>query len=161
MYRRAFAIRNQEYGHNPVGPDFFGLRKNTIAKMIQDLPNASQCSQYIWQTFEPARFNKPGRNRRRADSTLPGSLTGGVNYGLTSSRLVHNTSLTQTQTAFRPNNAATEETSALNITQSPMSSPLSKNYANATESFSRGEKTTTPKNSPMLKNCDSRPIETV
>ncbi|KAG1240692.1 hypothetical protein G6F68_017413 [Rhizopus microsporus] len=41
VVRRAFAIRNMDYGHNPVGPDFFGLRKNTIAKMIQDLPNAN------------------------------------------------------------------------------------------------------------------------
>jgi hypothetical protein len=71
--------------------------------MIQDLPNASKCSQYVWQTFEPARFNKPGRNRRRADSTLPGSLLGGVNYGLTSSRLIHNTNLTSTQHSYRAN----------------------------------------------------------
>ncbi|KAI8373154.1 uncharacterized protein BYT42DRAFT_616328 [Radiomyces spectabilis] len=87
IVRRAFAIRNQEYGHNPVGPDFFGLRKNTIAKMIQDLPNASKCSQYVWQNFEPARFNKPGRNRRRTDPTMSGALYGGVNYSLTSNRL--------------------------------------------------------------------------
>lgn len=106
LNRRAFAIRNQEYGHNPVGPDFFGFRKNTIAKMIQDLPNASKCSQYIWQTFEPARFNKPGRNRRRADSSVPASLLGGVNYGLTSNRLIHNTNLTPTQQSLHrtPNN---------------------------------------------------------
>ncbi|KAI8344481.1 hypothetical protein BC941DRAFT_408753 [Chlamydoabsidia padenii] len=50
--RRAFAIRNHDYCHNPVGPDFFGLRKNTIAKMIQDLPNADKCKNYIWQNFE-------------------------------------------------------------------------------------------------------------
>ncbi|KAI7893768.1 F/Y-rich N-terminus-domain-containing protein [Mucor mucedo] len=110
IVRRAFAIRNQEYGHNPVGPDFFGLRKNTIAKMIQDLPNASKCSQYVWQTFEPARFNKPGRNRRRADSTLPGSLLGGVNYGLTSSRLIHNTNLSSTQHAYRANSTPSSPT---------------------------------------------------
>ncbi|CAO3589640.1 unnamed protein product [Absidia cylindrospora] len=87
IVRRAFAIRNQEYGHNPVGPDFFGLRKNTIAKMIQDLPNVDKCSQYVWQTFEPARFNKPGRNRRRLDTMISGSILGGVNYSLTSGRL--------------------------------------------------------------------------
>ncbi|ORZ21197.1 hypothetical protein BCR42DRAFT_407046 [Absidia repens] len=87
IVRRAFAIRNQEYGHNPVGPDFFGLRKNTIAKMIQDLPNVDKCTQYVWQTFEPARFNKPGRNRRRLDTMISGSILGGVNYGLTSGRL--------------------------------------------------------------------------
>lgn len=78
--------------------------------MIQDLPNASKCSQYVWQTFEPARFNKPGRNRRRADSTLPGSLLGGVNYGLTSSRLIHNTNLTSTQHSYRANSTPTSPT---------------------------------------------------
>ncbi|KAI8986035.1 F/Y-rich N-terminus-domain-containing protein [Pilobolus umbonatus] len=90
IVRRAFAIRNQEYGHNPVGPDFFGLRKNTIAKMIQDLPNSSKCSRYTHQTFVPARFNKPGRNRRRANSNHSSSLLGGVNYGLTSNRHTYN-----------------------------------------------------------------------
>ncbi|KAI7862045.1 F/Y-rich N-terminus-domain-containing protein [Spinellus fusiger] len=93
IVRRAFAIRNQEYGHNPVGPDFFGLRKNTIAKMIQDLRNAEKCSQYVWQTFEPARFNKPGRNRRRTDSTFSSGLCGGVNYSLTSNRVSNNSSI--------------------------------------------------------------------
>ncbi|KAI8067159.1 hypothetical protein BC940DRAFT_57190 [Gongronella butleri] len=87
IVRRAFAIRNQEYGHNPVGPDFFGLRKNTIAKMIQDLPHVEKCTQYVYQNFEPARFNKPGRNRRRLDTMISGSILGGVNYSLTSGRL--------------------------------------------------------------------------
>ena len=119
IYRRAFAIRNQEYGHNPVGPDFFGLRKNTIAKMIQDLPNASKCSQYIWQTFEPARFNKPGRNRRRADSSLPSSLLGGVNYGLTSSRLIHNTSLTPTQQSHHRNSTDSQDNEKVERNDSP------------------------------------------
>jgi hypothetical protein len=104
-----------------VGPDFFGLRKNTIAKMIQDLPNASKCSQYVWQTFEPARFNKPGRNRRRADSTLPGSLMGGVNYSLTSSRLLHNTNLTSTQQSYRANNVTSFSNN--HSSNSPMSPP--------------------------------------
>jgi F/Y rich C-terminus len=51
-----------EYGHNPVGPDFFGLRKNTIAKMIQDLPNAEKCTNYIWQNFEVGKTNKTVRS---------------------------------------------------------------------------------------------------
>lgn len=51
-----------EYGHNPVGPDFFGLRKNTIAKMIQDLPNAEKCKNYIWQNFEVGKTNKTVRS---------------------------------------------------------------------------------------------------
>lgn len=85
--------------------------------MIQDLPNASKCSQYVWQTFEPARFNKPGRNRRRADSTLPGSLLGGVNYGLTSSRLIHNTNLSATQ------QASSYASSSSRTTSNPSSPP--------------------------------------
>lgn len=85
-FRRAFAIRDQEYGHNPVGPDFFGLRKSTISKMIQDLPNARKCSQYTWQTFEPSKCNKPGKNRRRVAT----DVMGGVNYGLTGNRSMNN-----------------------------------------------------------------------
>ncbi|CAO3695715.1 unnamed protein product [Umbelopsis ramanniana] len=67
--RRAFAVRNMEYGHNPVGPDFFGLRKNTIAKMIQDLPNADKCRNYVWQMFEIGR-SKQGRGTKRPQATL-------------------------------------------------------------------------------------------
>jgi hypothetical protein len=61
-----------DYGHNPVGPDFFGLRKNTIAKMIQDLPNADKCKNYIWQNFE-AISNTKGKSVRRSSSRLGSS----------------------------------------------------------------------------------------
>lgn len=60
---RAFAIRNMDYGHNPVGPDFFGLRKNTITKMIQDLPNADKCKNYIWQTFKIGTTGRTARGK--------------------------------------------------------------------------------------------------
>ncbi|KAG0749343.1 hypothetical protein G6F29_004126 [Rhizopus arrhizus] len=69
VVRRAFAIRNMDYGHNPVGPDFFGLRKNTIAKMIQDLPNANKCQNYIWQNFE-ATNNTKGKSVRRSSTRI-------------------------------------------------------------------------------------------
>ncbi|KAI8642376.1 hypothetical protein BD408DRAFT_416686 [Parasitella parasitica] len=74
--RRAFAIRNMDYGHNPVGPDFFGLRKNTIAKMIQDLPNADKCKNYIWQNFE-AMSNNKGKSVRRTNTRLSSSSSTG------------------------------------------------------------------------------------
>lgn len=61
-----------DYGHNPVGPDFFGLRKNTIAKMIQDLPNADKCKNYIWQNFE-AMSNNKGKSVRRSNTRLGSS----------------------------------------------------------------------------------------
>jgi len=34
------------------GPDYYGLTHPTIAKMIQDLPNADKCRNYVWQEFE-------------------------------------------------------------------------------------------------------------
>ncbi|KAI8070843.1 hypothetical protein BC940DRAFT_295702 [Gongronella butleri] len=70
--RRAFAIRNMDYGHNPVGPDFFGLRKNTIAKMIQDLPNADQCRNYVWQHFEIINNSVSGKGKplRRSNTRV-------------------------------------------------------------------------------------------
>ena len=58
-----------DYGHNPVGPDFFGLRKNTIAKMIQDLPTANKCQNYIWQNFE-ATNNTKGKSVRRSSTRI-------------------------------------------------------------------------------------------
>ncbi|KAM3578618.1 hypothetical protein VKS41_009001 [Umbelopsis sp. WA50703] len=71
--RRAFAVRNMEYGHNPVGPDFFGLRKNTIAKMIQDLPHAEKCKNYIWQNFEVGKTNKTVRSFLPENESSPHS----------------------------------------------------------------------------------------
>ncbi|ORX51999.1 hypothetical protein DM01DRAFT_1336990 [Hesseltinella vesiculosa] len=70
--RRAFAIRNMDYGHNPVGPDFFGLRKNTIAKMIQDLPNADRCRNYVWQHFEAINHSvsNKGKPLRRSNTRV-------------------------------------------------------------------------------------------
>ncbi|KAI7864859.1 hypothetical protein BDF14DRAFT_1731492 [Spinellus fusiger] len=78
--RRAFAIRNMDYGHNPVGPDFFGLRKNTIAKMIQDLPNADKCQNYIWQNFEPTSGSR-GKAMRRTSARI-GSASSASSTGI-------------------------------------------------------------------------------
>ena len=33
------------------GPDYYGFTHATIAKMIQDLPGAANCINYVWQTF--------------------------------------------------------------------------------------------------------------
>ncbi|KAI7901653.1 F/Y-rich N-terminus-domain-containing protein [Cokeromyces recurvatus] len=80
--RRAFAIRNMDYGHNPVGPDFFGLRKNTIAKMIQDLPDADKCKNYIWQNFE-AMSNTKGKSVRRTNPTRLSSSSSSSSSSIT------------------------------------------------------------------------------
>ncbi|KAI9287318.1 hypothetical protein BC943DRAFT_319490 [Umbelopsis sp. AD052] len=68
VVRKAFSIRNLDYQHSPVGPEFFGLRKNAIAKMIQDLPHAKKCRKYVWQTFRATMSGKAGRNRRRINN---------------------------------------------------------------------------------------------
>lgn len=113
--------------------------------MIQDLPNAAQCSQYVWQTFEPARFNKPGRSRRRADSTLPGSLLGGVNYGLTSSRLHHNTNLTATQQSYRAiTGTSSSPPPPASQQQSPKKEPTSPSLNNSNPSNSSRPTTIEP-----------------
>ncbi|OZJ04424.1 hypothetical protein BZG36_02920 [Bifiguratus adelaidae] len=65
--RRAFKIRNQDYPHNPVGPDFFGLRHHTIAMMIQELPGVERCKNYVWQKFE---IGKVQRRRRTEISRI-------------------------------------------------------------------------------------------
>ncbi|KAI9025818.1 hypothetical protein CLU79DRAFT_743225 [Phycomyces nitens] len=93
--RRAFAIRNMDYGHNPVGPDFFGLRKNTIAKMIQDLPNADKCQNYIWQHFE-ATSGSRGKAMRRTSarvgsaSSISSALSEPVSHVTSPPRFSHN-----------------------------------------------------------------------
>lgn len=132
FFRQAFKVRGLSYNHNPVGPDFFGLRKNTIAKMIQDLPNVDKCMQYIWQTFEPARFNKPGRNRRRLDTMVSGSILGGVNYGLTSGRL--NTAAShqqQIQQRRLPSTAGVTGTIDANYSSADESSRPESSYASS------------------------------
>ncbi|KAH8555736.1 F/Y rich C-terminus-domain-containing protein [Umbelopsis sp. PMI_123] len=52
IVRRANEIREREHSNSASGPDYYGLTHPTIAKMIQDLPNADKCRNYVWQEFE-------------------------------------------------------------------------------------------------------------
>ncbi|KAL1923632.1 uncharacterized protein VTP21DRAFT_8612 [Calcarisporiella thermophila] len=52
VVREANAIRNRGHSNAASGPDYYGFTHPTIAKMIQDLPNADKCRNYIWQHFE-------------------------------------------------------------------------------------------------------------
>ncbi|CAM0136683.1 hypothetical protein VKS41_003491 [Umbelopsis sp. WA50703] len=52
IVRRANEIRNRGHSNSASGPDYYGLTHPTIAKMIQDLPNADKCRNYVWQEFE-------------------------------------------------------------------------------------------------------------
>ncbi|GAN05940.1 conserved hypothetical protein [Mucor ambiguus] len=52
VVRKANEIRQRDHSNSASGPDYFGLRHPTIAKMIQDLPGAGELKDYIWQDFE-------------------------------------------------------------------------------------------------------------
>ncbi|KAF9339644.1 hypothetical protein BGZ91_005225 [Linnemannia elongata] len=52
IVKAANAIRKRDHSNSASGPDYFGFSNATIAKMIQDLPNAEKCSTYVMQQFE-------------------------------------------------------------------------------------------------------------
>ncbi|KAL9552949.1 hypothetical protein MBANPS3_003532 [Mucor bainieri] len=52
VVRKANEIRQRDHSNSASGPDYFGLKHPTIAKMIQDLPGAAELKDYIWQEFE-------------------------------------------------------------------------------------------------------------
>lgn len=52
VVKLANEIRNRSHSNSASGPDYFGFSHPTIAKMIQDLPNAKRCRNYRWQQFE-------------------------------------------------------------------------------------------------------------
>ncbi|TFY65507.1 hypothetical protein EVJ58_g1930 [Rhodofomes roseus] len=51
IVREANRIRNRQHSNSVSGPDFFGLGQNTIKHLIQELPNAHQLKDYVWQNF--------------------------------------------------------------------------------------------------------------
>ncbi|KZT73948.1 hypothetical protein DAEQUDRAFT_661601, partial [Daedalea quercina L-15889] len=51
IVREANRLRNRQHSNSVSGPDFFGLGQNTIKHLIQELPNARQLKDYVWQHF--------------------------------------------------------------------------------------------------------------
>ncbi|KAI5897087.1 uncharacterized protein SCHCODRAFT_01200512 [Schizophyllum commune H4-8] len=51
IVKQANAIRNRQHSNSVSGPDFFGLGQNTIKHLIQELPNAGNLRDYVWQNF--------------------------------------------------------------------------------------------------------------
>ncbi|KAJ2722086.1 hypothetical protein GGI07_003528 [Coemansia sp. Benny D115] len=51
VLRKVNQIRQREHSNSASGPDYFGFSHPTIAKMIQDLPDADRCRSYIMQHF--------------------------------------------------------------------------------------------------------------
>jgi len=52
IVKTANAIRKKAHSNSASGPDYYGFTHPTIAKMIQELPGADQCKQYVFQAFE-------------------------------------------------------------------------------------------------------------
>ncbi|KAG2225475.1 hypothetical protein INT45_010302 [Circinella minor] len=52
VVRRSNEIRQREHSNSASGPDYYGFKHPTIAKMIQDLPNAYKLRHYVRQNFE-------------------------------------------------------------------------------------------------------------
>ncbi|KAJ3300701.1 hypothetical protein HK104_007602 [Borealophlyctis nickersoniae] len=63
IIRAANAIRKKEHSNSASGPDYFGFSHPTIAAIIQDLPNADKCKNYVWQKFEVIK----GRGTKRVN----------------------------------------------------------------------------------------------
>ncbi|KAI8074397.1 F/Y-rich N-terminus-domain-containing protein [Gongronella butleri] len=52
VVRRTNEIRQREHSNSASGPDYYGFKHPTIAKMIQDLPGTKDLDHYVWQNFE-------------------------------------------------------------------------------------------------------------
>lgn len=52
VVRKSNEIRHRDHSNSASGPDYYGFKHPTIAKMIQDLPGANQLKNYVWQTFQ-------------------------------------------------------------------------------------------------------------
>lgn len=49
VMREVNRVRNKEGSNSASGPDYFGYSNPTILKLIQELPNARKCANYVWQ----------------------------------------------------------------------------------------------------------------
>jgi hypothetical protein len=52
VVRKSNEIRHREHSNSASGPDYYGFKHPTIAKMIQDLPGTRYLKNYVWQNFE-------------------------------------------------------------------------------------------------------------
>ncbi|CAG8734548.1 20465_t:CDS:2 [Cetraspora pellucida] len=65
VIKQANIIRERKHSNAASGPDYFGLSQPTIRKMIQELPNAEHCKNYIMQVFELHVPNGAGKHTKK------------------------------------------------------------------------------------------------
>ncbi|CAG8685112.1 10657_t:CDS:2 [Dentiscutata erythropus] len=73
VVREANAIRHRDHSNSASGPDYFGFSQATIRKMIQDLPNAGKCKNYVEQHFEVMKTRNGGGRRRGTGARTNGN----------------------------------------------------------------------------------------
>ncbi|CAB4486286.1 hypothetical protein RhiirA5_405739 [Rhizophagus irregularis] len=78
VVREANAIRQRDHSNSASGPDYFGFSQATIRKMIQDLPNAHKCKNYVMQNFEVMKNRVAGGRRRGAGARANGNAKNGT-----------------------------------------------------------------------------------
>ncbi|CAG8503658.1 13153_t:CDS:2, partial [Funneliformis caledonium] len=78
VVREANAIRQRDHSNSASGPDYFGFSQATIRKMIQDLPNAQRCKNYVMQNFEVMKNRVAGGRRRGAGTRANGNVRNGT-----------------------------------------------------------------------------------
>ncbi|KAI8638728.1 F/Y rich C-terminus-domain-containing protein [Parasitella parasitica] len=52
IVRKTNEIRQRDLSNSASGPDYFGFKHPTIAKMVQDLPGARELKNCLWQNFK-------------------------------------------------------------------------------------------------------------
>ncbi|KAI8814917.1 F/Y-rich N-terminus-domain-containing protein [Cladochytrium replicatum] len=60
VIKAANTVRNRDHSNSASGPDYFGFAAPTISMLIQNLPNAEKCRNYVRQTVCPPKI---GYNR--------------------------------------------------------------------------------------------------
>ncbi|KAI8618141.1 F/Y-rich N-terminus-domain-containing protein [Chytriomyces sp. MP71] len=94
ILKAANELRSKVFTSGLSGPEQFGFTQGIVIKIIQELPNARLCKNYVWQEFEFIQA------RKRAVKTEDGAIkkakgSGGASVSLTESQSSSYTSLDQ------------------------------------------------------------------
>ncbi|KAL1922084.1 uncharacterized protein VTP21DRAFT_10726 [Calcarisporiella thermophila] len=85
VVREANTLRKRDHSNSASGPDYYGFTHPTVAKMIQDLPGARQCANYVWQEFEEMEPEKANgllvRANKKVNKLLHGPQQAGGGAG--------------------------------------------------------------------------------
>ncbi|KAJ3012195.1 Serine incorporator 3 [Thoreauomyces humboldtii] len=75
VIRAANALRERENSNSASGPDYFGLAHPSVCALIQELPNAGKCENYVRQQFEESKTPRVSRRSAAKSSAAAVSAT--------------------------------------------------------------------------------------